>query len=240
MARAAVADGIAALAATPHAGPHRPQPNLAERVAELQAALDAHEIALRLLVGAEIALSPDVTARLSDRTLPTLAGSRYALVELPFNLLPPNVDQTLYEMQLAGFTPVMAHVERYRFVHGSPERLAEWAERGVILQLNAGSLRGDFGSSPRRVAEEVVGNDWPAILASDAHDSRRRKPQLAFARALAIGLADEARAAELLDAGPAAIASNLPFPTPAPRSPAGALVDGPGPLGRLLRRLRDG
>ena len=237
MARLAVADGIEVLAATPHADVHRPRSEVAARVGELQAELDAQGVPLRLLPGVEIALTPDVPARLADRTLPTLAGSRYALIELPFNVLPPHVGQVLFDVQMAGFTPVMAHVERYRYVQDAPERLREWADRGVVLQVNASSLRGDFGAGPRRAAETVVRGAWPAVLASDSHDSRRRRPELAFARALVEALAGPARVAELLDTGPAAIVANQPFPTPAPRSASHGPDRPPGPLGRLLRRV---
>jgi protein-tyrosine phosphatase len=236
MAFFAAADGVETLVATPHASAERPRPDIADLVAELQAALDAESLPLRILPGAEIALSPGVAAKLAARLLPTLAGSRYALVELPFAVLPPNVEQVLFDVQLAGFTPIMAHVERYRYVQSSIERLAEWSERGVILQVNASSLRGDFGPRPREAAEAIVRRAWPAVLASDAHDSLRRRPELAFARALVTALAGEARAAELLDVGPAAIVADQPFPAPTPRSPD-VPTDTGGPLGRLIRRV---
>jgi protein-tyrosine phosphatase len=243
MAATAVADGITTLLATPHADVHRPRADVAARVLELQGELDARGVRLRLLPGAEIALSPDVPARLADRTLTTLAGSRYALVELPFNVMPPHVDQVLFDVQMAGFTPVMAHVERYRFVQGALDRLADWCDCGVILQVNASSLRGDFGAGPRRAAEAVVRSAWPAVLASDAHDSRRRRPELGFARPLVEALTDAARAAELLDAGPAAIVADQAFPTPTARAPGGeydssstALAGIPALLRRLLGR----
>jgi protein-tyrosine phosphatase len=236
MAFFAAADGVETLVATPHASAERPRADLAARVADLQAALDAESLPLRVLTGAEIALSPGVPAKLADRLLPTLAGSRYALVELPFAVLPPHVDQVLFEMQLAGFTPVMAHVERYRYVQSSIERLQEWSARGVILQVNASSLRGDFGPRPREAAEAIVRRAWPAVLASDAHDTLRRRPELAFARALVAALAGDARAADLLDAGPAAILADRPFPAPTPRPPDPP-SDTPGPLGRLIRRV---
>ena len=236
MARAAAADGVTTVVATPHADTHQPRSDVAARVLALQAELDAAGIALRLLPGVEIALSPDVPERLRDGTLLTLAGSRYALIELPFNVMPPHVDRVLYEVQLAGFTPLMAHVERYRYVQSALERLDEWCERGAVLQVTAGSLRGDFGSRPRAAAAAIARGAWPAVLASDAHDSRHRRPELAFTRALVAALADEARAAELLDAGPAAIVEDRPFPRPVPRR-RDEPSDEPGPLSRLFQRL---
>jgi protein-tyrosine phosphatase len=237
MAETAVADGIGTLVATPHADASRPRGDVGARVLELQAELDARGVALQIVPGAEIALTPDVPRLLADRTLPTLAGSRYALVELPFSVMPPHVDQVLFDLQLAGFVPVLAHVERYRFVQGALERLQDWSAHGVILQVNASSLRGDFGPGPRRAAEAVVRSDWPAVLASDSHDSRRRRPELAFAHALVSALADGERAGELLRAGPAAILADRAFPTPAPRSSGEEHGGAQGPLARLFRRL---
>lgn len=92
MARIAVADGTTVMACTPHiypglymndsAGIHRERD-------KLQQALDAHGIPLRLVVGADAHLVPELLQGLQTGRVPTLNGSRYFLLEPSHNVLPP-------------------------------------------------------------------------------------------------------------------------------------------------------
>jgi protein-tyrosine phosphatase len=227
-------DGTRVIAATPHTTVARPHADLSRRVEELQSALADEGLAIKVVPGAEIMLAPGVAVRLADRTLPTLNGTRYALIELDFDVPPPTLERNLFDIELAGFSPVIAHVERYRFVQREPRRLDDWCAHGAVLQVTAGSLRGDFGARAQRAAAHVARAALPAIVASDAHDGGARPPGIAFARELISALAGPSRAAEMVDGGPAAILADRPFPEPA-AAPSDQADDQSG--GGLLRRL---
>ena len=90
--------------------------------AELRAmAADAFP-GLRLERGAEVMIDTP-TPDLSEPRL-RLAGTRFVLVEFPFMAIPPNAAQALFAVKVAGWTPILAHPERYPGV--TPEAAAAW------------------------------------------------------------------------------------------------------------------
>ena len=122
---------------------------------------------LRLERGAEVMLdvpSPD----LSDPRL-RLAGTPFVLVEFPYMTVPPNADQAIFDLKMAGWRPVLAHPERY---HNAAVALTDaegWRRSGATLQVNAGSLLGRYGEGPRRLAWGLVEKGWADYICSDFH-----------------------------------------------------------------------
>ena len=213
MARIAAADGIVVMAATPHVSARSSQLDIGRLTCDLQAILDREGIALRLVPGAEVAATSDVVPLLVAGRLPTINRTRYVLLELGGDVAPLLLNRHFFELQMAGFVPILAHVERFRFTQSTPDLLADWCEHGVILQITAGSLRGEYGRSAQRLAEAVVKSELPAIVASDAHGPVNRRPELAFVRELVMKRAGKPRAQLLLITGPQAILDNRVFPT---------------------------
>ena len=126
IARAAVADGIESIAATPHVRDDYPTTPAAmgAAVAELREALVAATLPLEVHTGGEIALNR--LKLLPPEALPefALAGSRYLLLEFPYSGWPLDLPTRIFELQAAGFVPVLAHPERSAEVIATPERLA--------------------------------------------------------------------------------------------------------------------
>jgi len=171
---------------------------------------------LRLERGAEVMLdvpSPDF----SDPRL-RLAGTNFVLVEFPWMSVPPNAAQALFELKLAGWTPVLAHPERYTNPEVVLAEAAQWKRSGATLQVNAGSLLGRYGEQPRRIAWGLLESGWADYLCSDFHARNR--------------LATEAAAQALVEAGGASQAHLLTHENPS-RLLAG---QPPLPVGPLLRR----
>ncbi len=172
MAERAAADGIEVVVATPHwnlaAGPPSVQ-MIRQRCEQLQEAIDQRGLKLRLLPGAEVALSPDLL-EIDDDNLPMLAGTRCLLVELL-----PYTDwemarRVLFELQLRKFTVILAHPERAAPLHERYERAEELAASGIVMQVVASSLRGRVGLTARNLARRLVRDGLAGLLASDAHD----------------------------------------------------------------------
>ncbi|MDP2479060.1 MAG: CpsB/CapC family capsule biosynthesis tyrosine phosphatase [Candidatus Palauibacterales bacterium] len=128
---------------------------------------------------------------LSDPRL-RLAGGSAVLVEFPFLRIPMYAERQLAGLIEAGWTPVVAHVERYAELGRSLAQIARWREMGAVLQVNAGSLLGRYGARPRRRARHLLASGWTSLLASDYH-ARGGPPALREARGL---LLRQTRAAE--------------------------------------------
>jgi protein-tyrosine phosphatase len=183
IARAAVRDGIVAIAGTPHVRDDWPTDAalMEERVAELRAALEAHGIPIDVVSGGEISigrltlLDPDELRRFA------LGGSRYLLVETPYYGWPHVLPQLLYSLQSQGFAPVLAHPERNADVAEHPQVLVPLVESGVLIQVTAASLDGRIGRRSFECARLLIREGLAHLLASDAHHASVREVGMAEA-----------------------------------------------------------
>lgn len=181
MARLWVADGVTAVACTPHILPGRyanDGPGILAAVAELQLALVLKGIDLKLVAGADNHIAADFVAGLKSGRLLTLAASNYVLVEPPHHICPPRLDQFFFGIMMAGYVPILTHPERLTWIENSWTRIEALAQKGVWMQVTAGSLTGQFGRRPKYWAEKLIDARLTAILASDAHNSESRPPDL--------------------------------------------------------------
>ncbi len=178
LARAAVAAGTHTLVATPHVSPRYPNDaaTIARLVDELRARLAAEEVSLELLAGAEIALT-----RLADvePAQMGLGGGPWLLIECPFAPAVGGLEAILSELQRRGRHILLAHPERCPTFQRDPQMLARLVDGGILTSITAGSLVGDFGEGVRRFALELVRGDLVHNVASDAHDTVRRPPDIA-------------------------------------------------------------
>lgn len=177
MARAYVALGFRGVVATPHFYPGLYEPakeEITEKLAQLKAALAKEEIPLEVFPGAEYLLTPELPERFARGELLTLAGSRYLLVELPWGSFPPYTFEVIFALFLKGVTPVLAHPERHGFLLARPALLEELSQKGVLLQLTAGSITGLFGEEEKRTARRLLKEGKVHFVASDAHGVGKR------------------------------------------------------------------
>jgi protein-tyrosine phosphatase len=210
--RAAVADGIEAVAATPHVRDDYPTEadTMEQRVADVRVALVDAGVPLQLHTGGEIATDRLPVLEPEDLRRFGLGGNpAYLLVEFPYYGWPLDLPDQLFRLQLAGITPVLAHPERNADVQAAPERLEPIVERGTLVQITAASLDGRLGRNPRATGLELVELGYAHLVASDAHHPGIRTVGMAAA-AEAVG--DEALARWLTVDVPRAIVDDTPLP----------------------------
>src|SRR5438270_7960829 len=115
IARQFVSEGVVRVAATPHLNPERQQgaspAEVRQAVETLQATLMEQSIPLTLVPGNELYLTADAPALLRDGGVCTLGGTRWVLVELSLTAgdRPFFLDDVLFQLQLEGFKPILAH-----------------------------------------------------------------------------------------------------------------------------------
>jgi protein-tyrosine phosphatase len=98
-----------------------------------------------------------------------LAGTRFVLLEFPGLMIPPRAVEALSPLVQSGYTPVMAHPERYRNSSQSCAEAMEWKGAGARLQVNCGSLLGHYGSPAVQRARHLLQQGAVNYLASDYH-----------------------------------------------------------------------
>jgi protein-tyrosine phosphatase len=180
MAEAAAAEGVDTIVATPHVShryPTTPE-QMHEGVEAVNGALAGRGIPLTVVPGAEIAMP--AVSELSDEELASfgLAGGRCLLVESPFSPQPQILESIVFDLQLRGFRPVLAHPERSPAFQPDLERLGAMVERGVRCSITATSMSGRFGTTVRRVTVKMLREGLVHDVASDAHDEDGRPPGL--------------------------------------------------------------
>lgn len=188
MAGVAVRGGTAVMAATPHYDPENPGMDLQE----VPGAVDDH-VRLMRSRGIPLMLVPGVEVRINaglfrlakeDGALDRLGlgtSGRYILVDLPLFDLPVATEDILFQVQLCGLTPILAHPERNRHLVKSPAMVREMLDRGVEMQVNSGSLEGIYGKAARRTSRSLLQEGVARLVASDAHKPRGRSPNLSGA-----------------------------------------------------------
>ena len=220
MARTAVADGITVTACTPHIYPgmfENTHGGIREACENFRAALAEADIPLGLTYGADIQITPDLVAGLSEGRLPTLNGSRYFLFEPPHHIAPPGMLDLIHNLLVAGYVPVITHPERLTYVEDYYDQFKQAAAMGAWLQITGGSLIGRFGKPIRAISERFLSDGITHLLATDAHNLGNRNPQLSEARAAAVTLVGEEEAERLVCSRPQAILDNVdPAAVPGP------------------------
>jgi protein-tyrosine phosphatase len=220
MARLAVADGIAGMVCTPH-WVYALYDNTRERIVRhcgtLRQKLLEADIPLQVYAGCEIRLDPDIPAHLASGRLITYNDrGRYALIELPGELIPGYADDIFRNLLEQGITPVLSHPERYPALIHNPARLYDWIKMGLYSQMTAASLLGRFGSVIRRFSLLLLEHGLAHILATDAHSPTIRAPRLGEAVVELQKIVGSEIAEKMVVTTPRAILSGEAIHVPAP------------------------
>jgi protein-tyrosine phosphatase len=219
LARLAAAEGVTAVAATPHVRDDFPTTadQMEKGVAEVSRDFREQGIELDVLHGGEIAF--DMAAALDEAELArfTIAQNRrYLLLEFPYSGWPAGLEERVFQLTVRGLVPILAHPERNREVQADPRRLAEAVRIGALVQVTAASVDGRIGKSSRDAAARLLELGLAHVLASDAHTPAIREAGLVAA---VEALGDEDLARYLTREAPAAIVAGEPVPHPARRKP---------------------
>ena len=153
----------------------------------------------------EIVDRDEDVVRLRKEAPPYCINQRdFLLLEFNEFSIPPSMDQTLHEIQLAGVHPVITHPERNGILRRRPERLKKWVRQGCFAQVTGGSLTGGFGAGSQQVALRWIGEGLIHFVASDAHNTRGRPLRLQPAYDVVVDRFGEEKARALFQDNPLA------------------------------------
>ena len=150
---------------------------------EVLAELQRQHISVEFRAAAEYLMDDHFTRMLEeDQPLLTLKD-RMVLVELSFAVPTINLKEILFQMQIKGYQPVLAHPERYLYFGGNKGWYDQLKESGCLFQVNLLSLRGYYGKSSLELAQYLVKKKYVDLLGTDMHhirhlESLRSSPQL--------------------------------------------------------------
>ena len=93
----------------------------------------------------------------------------YVLVELSYLQAPVNLYEILFELQLKGYLPVLAHPERYSYFFNQFKNFENLKNAGCLFQLNLMSVVGHYGIDSVRIADKLLGEKMIDYVGSDIH-----------------------------------------------------------------------
>ena len=130
--------------------------------AALQSAVK--DIPVELCLGAEIYYYAEMLRDLENGKLLTLNGTRCVLVEFSVTE-PTDIADIVYDLSIAGYTPIVAHIERYTYLTKDDYFLIK--ESGGLIQVNSGSI---LFKGYLKILKFLFKNDLVDFVASDCHD----------------------------------------------------------------------
>lgn len=184
MARAAVAEGITTVVATPH---HRngvfdnERESIEKWVDILNELLEKENVPLTVLPGQETRINGEMIEELENGTILPINHSRHVFVELPFSSVPRYTGQMLFDIQLQGYIPIIVHPERNQELVERPEKLYDFVKKGALTQLTTGSLIGEFGKDAQKFSRQIIEANLVHFVATDAHNTTTRRFNLSEA-----------------------------------------------------------
>lgn len=136
---------------------------------------------LTIVYGGELFYTSDILEKLGDKEIPTLNGTKFALIE--FSMLTPwkEIHQALSNVLMLGITPVVAHIERYNDLEEHEERVREIINMGCYTQINSNhvlkpKLIGDKEKRFKKRGRYFLERNLVHCVASDMHNLTKRPP----------------------------------------------------------------
>ncbi len=136
--------------------------------AKVEKELPTESNRLKLNCASEYFMDDHFQKRFQNEDLLTLKGN-HVLVEMSYLNAPIQLYDILFELQLKGYQPVLAHPERYTFFHNNFKEYDKLKKVGCLFQMNLLSSVGYYGKGISDVAEKLLSKDKIDFVGSDIH-----------------------------------------------------------------------
>lgn len=123
---------------------------------------------IKINAAAEYMMDEQFIDRLKANDILTLKGN-YILVEMSYFNAPMNLYDVLFDIQLKGYKPVLAHPERYNFFHNDLQNYHKLKKAGCLFQLNLLSLTEQYGKNVQKISNELLKQNLYDFVGSDTH-----------------------------------------------------------------------
>ncbi len=135
----------------------------------LKEVIDVNNMPIELEATAEYRLDFEFLERMEKGELLPFGPNNFILIELPFQKPAFSIEEIIFEIESAGYQPILAHPERYIYLYSDFKKYQAMKDRGLLFQLNANSLNGFYNGLVKRTAEKLIKNNLIEFICSDAH-----------------------------------------------------------------------
>ncbi len=166
--------GYKKLITTPHVSDMFPNSTktILDSYQNLKLELKAREIDIELEIAAEYYVDETFEELLKSRDILTFGENRYLLFELSYFTPPLDLDSLVYDIKMAGYTPVLAHPERYVYFHDDINKYHHLKSLGVLFQINFISLVDYYSKEVTDIVKKLITNGLVDFIGSDIHHRR--------------------------------------------------------------------
>ena len=167
--------GYTKLITTPHIlgemYPNTPE-IITKGLGEVRAELAAQDIKMEISAAAEYFIDEKFVQLLAQKAPLLKVKDNMVLVELSTVTAPFDFKEVLFELQMQGYQPVIAHPERYIYLKNNKSTFEDMVDAGCILQLNLLSLVGHYGVAVQELAEYLMKKEYYGLAGTDLHHSK--------------------------------------------------------------------
>ncbi|WP_299061936.1 CpsB/CapC family capsule biosynthesis tyrosine phosphatase [uncultured Polaribacter sp.] len=117
---------------------------------------------------AEYMMDEQFSDRLKNNDILVLKDN-LILVEMSYFSAPINLFEVLFEIQLKGYKPILAHPERYSFYHNDIESYYKLKNAGCLFQLNLLSLTEHYGKHVQKTSYKLLDKGLYDFVGTDTH-----------------------------------------------------------------------
>lgn len=182
MLKQAIQGGTTKIVLTPHYTPGRfmlPFNEIEKKAAGVKTLVKENNLNIEIYYGQEVFYTKNILEDYEKGYINTINNSKYMLIEFDMREFSEReVIETLYELQLRGVVPIIAHPERYQKFIKNPYLINEFIKEGFLFQLNIGSLAGEFGKDVKKTAEIFLKHKIYNFIGSDAHRDEKRNADI--------------------------------------------------------------
>jgi len=132
-------------------------------------------IKIEIEIAAEYYADESFELLLKKGDILSFGKEKYLLFELSYFTLPIDLESLIYDIKLAGYTPVLAHPERYSYFHGSLKKYQDLKKMGVLFQINLVSISNYYSSKITKIVKELILNGMVDFIGSDTHHQAHTK-----------------------------------------------------------------
>ncbi len=161
--------GFDEMVLTPHFFPEKKYTTDNEKKEKILKEIKKLNSNIRLHLGNEVMIDDKVASRIKSGKIATLKGTKYVLVEFPFDVFFPVIYDYLDALIKKGFVPILAHPERYIYYQVKPDRIKPIIDKGVLIQCNYGSFVGIHGKKAKKCANKFLKKNIVYVLSLDLH-----------------------------------------------------------------------
>ena len=143
-----------------------------EKLLEVQNELKRQNISdVTISAAAEYMMDEQFVKLLEKDDILTLKDN-YVLVEMSYFSAPFNLYEIIFEIQLKGYKPILAHPERYNFYHTNFENYYKLKKAGCLFQLNLLSLTPQYGNNVQKISSKLLNEGLYDFVGTDTHHSK--------------------------------------------------------------------